>query len=97
MTGNPFKPQFSIIDLDKRGKVEVIRVTIQHKSKSVIFLVVVSHHLRIYAIRIYGMHHLDCKFCRFGCTVQMKNAGATRAKLLSFIVKYVNFLSSSSS
>ncbi|XP_067030021.1 uncharacterized protein [Acropora muricata] len=32
MTGNPFKPQFSIIDLDKRGKVEVIRVTIQHNS-----------------------------------------------------------------
>ena len=58
MTGNPFKPQFSIIDLDKRGKVEVIRVTIQHNSKSVIFLVVVLHHLRIYAIRIYGMHYL---------------------------------------
>ena len=56
MTGNPFKPQFSIIDLDKRGKVEVIRVTIRHNSKSVIFLVVVLHHLRIYAIRIYGMH-----------------------------------------
>ena len=47
MTGNPFKPQFSIIDLDKRGKVEVIRVTIQQNSKSVIF-----------AIRIYGMHYL---------------------------------------
>lgn len=56
MTGNPFKPQFSIIDLDKRGKVEVIRVAIQHESKSVIFLVVVSNHLRVYAIRIFRLH-----------------------------------------
>lgn len=34
MTGNPFKPQFSIINLVKKGTVEVLRITIQHDSKS---------------------------------------------------------------
>ena len=56
MTGNPFKPQFSIINLVKKGTVEVLRIAIQHDSKSVIVLVVVSNYLRIYAIGIYGMH-----------------------------------------
>ena len=82
MTGNPFKPQFSIIDLDKRGKVEVIRVTIQHNSKSVIFLVVVLHHLRIYAIRIYGMHYLDCKFCPFGCIHEKRRSNACETTVI---------------
>ena len=82
MTGNPFKPQFSIIDLDKRGKVEVIRVTIQQNSKSVIFLVVVSHHLRIYAIKIYGMHYLDCKFCPFGWTDEKRRSNACETTVI---------------